>query len=495
MARQLYLVAKPLSGEDGAMIEERCLGPDVDRSRISPDARLSGASYITGSRTALEPGAVVHDSRLHDAVVERGATVTDSIIAAEGRPQSHKCDAAGRTVVSGVEQPRVCEGAHVTGSTLVNVSVGRRTRVVDTWAQNCRLGADNVVSEAKLVLTNTGPHVTIAGPTEVSEAYLGHHLTIDRRGYYEGVFSNTFMRLAFDESSGRLTVSGTIDLPHVSRYGTNTISSTNSGKLRPQPDGVLKGFGPHVGLWHDALLSHEQVELGPCCWVVPWTKVIGQSPAPHPTDEDLVGDALTTYLMPFAMAGLNGQATQGLVMPGELSVGFGPKQRKGGWVFTYAPDAVIGMVRRLHEALEPERRDVADTIVIEALRTALAMTAAMAARRRVDLSVPHSRQRAGWPRWIATTHALLSAHLDGGLWQFSGGEPTQWRQESGRWVHPRLERVLAVAPDAVEKQMSEEELFAFDDPVPSPQVALPSGAVSGTGGDAEIDPGARVAPV
>ena len=34
-------------------------------------------------------------------------------------------------------------------------------------------------------------------------------------------------------------------LPHVSLYGLNTINSTNSGKLLPQPGGVLKSLGSH----------------------------------------------------------------------------------------------------------------------------------------------------------------------------------------------------------------------------------------------------------
>jgi len=169
-------------------------------------------------------------------------------------------------------------------------------------------------------------------------------------------------------------------------------------------------------------------------------------------------------------------------MPGELSNGFGPKQRKGAWVFTYAPDAVIGMVRRLRDALDPERKHVADTIVIEAIKTALAMTEAMA-----------MRQRPGWKRWIEKTRALLEAHIEGGLWEFSDGEPVGWRKEGERWTHPNIDRLLAVAPDALDKQVSEDEIFTFSDPVLTPSVAVPTGGVGGTGGDAVIDPKARVA--
>ena len=475
------------------MIEERCIGPDVDRARISPEAVVSGTSYLTGRRTTVAPGGVVRDSRLHDAAVEAGAEVVDSIVVAEGTPRLHKCDAAGRTVVSGANRPRVGAGACVRGSTLINAAVGERTTVTDTWARDCRLGPDNAVERAKIDLSETGGGVRIIGPTEVSEAWVGHGATIDRRGYFEGIFSNSFHQIRFDEASGRLEVAGTIDLPHVSLYGTNTINSTNSGKLLPQPEEGLRSLGPPVGLWHDSLLSHEQIELGPCCWVVPWTKVVGQSAEAHAGAEERVNDDLLTWVMPFGVAGFGGELTRGLVMPGELSTGFGPKQREGAWAFTYAPDAVIRMVRRLHEALEPGRKDLADTIVVEALRTAVEMTRAMAARRRVDLSVPHTEQRPGWPRWIGRTFALLTAHLEGGLWEFSGGEPTGWKRESGRRVHPAMGRVLEIAPDALERQVSDEGLFRFEDPVPPVSVAMPSGAVAGTGGEADVDPDARVA--
>ena len=475
------------------MIDERCIGPDVDRSKISPDAEVSGASYLTGRRTAVGPGAVVRSARLHDAVIEAGATISDSILLAEGHPHSHACDAAGRTVVRGADQPLVAARASVSGCTLINVAVGEGSRLRDTWARDCRFGPDNAVTDAKVFLANTASGVTIAGPTEISEAYLGDHATIDRRGYYEGLFSNAFHQLRYNESAGRLEVAGTIELPHVSRYGTNTINSTNSGKLLPQPDGVLRSFGEYEGLWADPLLSHEQIELAPCCWVAPWTKVVGQSPAPHHSDEDLVNDEMTTYLMPFAMAGVDGDLTRGLVMPGELSVGIGPKQRRGGWVFTYAPDAVIRMVARLHDALPSDRKRLADTIVVEAIRTAIEMTRAMAGKSRLDLSAPADRQRRGWPQWIAQTYALLNAHLEADLWEFDGGRPTGWRQQAGRWTHPNIQALLAVAPDALDKQVSEEEIFAFEDPIPPAGMAVPADAVMGTRGEADIHAGAQVA--
>ena len=472
------------------MIGESCIGPGLDSSKISPEAEITGASYLTGPRTRVGPGAVIVDSRLHDVVVEAGARIVDSIIVAEGEPHSHNCDAAGRTVVSGAA-PQVGPDARVSGSTLINSAIGPGATIDSSWAKDCRLGPRAVVTRAKLVLASTGPRVTIAGPTEVSEAYVGHGATIETRGYYEGIFSNAFRKLKFDESSGRLKVAETIELPHVSRYGLNTINSTNSGKLRRQPDGVFRDFGTHGGLWHDPLLSHEQIELGPACWVAPWTKVVGQSGIAHATDEEMVNDELMTYVMPFAVAGVDGQQTRGLVMPGELSVGIGPKQRKGAWTFTYAPDAVIRMVGRLHESLEPDRKHVADTIVEDALRTAIEMTKALAARKGADLAVPHADQRRGWPRWIGKTHALLRAHLDAELWRFADGRPVEWRLEAGRWTHPRFDAVLALAPDALDKRVSEEEMLACEDTLPTPAAAVRS--IEGAGGGVEIHPEADVA--
>ena len=475
------------------MIDPRCLGPDVDPANLAPDAVVEGASYLSGPATRIGPGAVVRHSRLHDAVIEAGATVDDSIVRADGRCHTHRCDAAGRVVVGGVCPARVAAGATVRGCTLTNVAVGGASRLTDTWARDVQFGARNTIDRAKVVLSTTDADVTISGPTEVSEASLGHHTRIDRRGYFEGVFSNAFPCLEFDESAGQLVVAETLDLPHVSRYGLNTINSTNSGKIAPQPDDMLAGLGPHLGLWQDGLLSHEPIALGPCCWVAPWTKVIGQSARVHADDEAMVNDELMTYVMPFAIAGVGGESTQCLVMPGELSVGMGPKARFGAWVFTYAPDAVIRMVARLHDALPPDRKPVADTIVTRALDTAVAVTRAMAARRGVDLAVPVGTQRRGWPRWLAATFAALRMHRETGMWSFRDGRPVHWRREGNRWSCPQIDRLLAVAPDALTAQRSEDELFACNDPAPPARIAVPAGAID-TPPEPQVDPGATVEP-
>ncbi len=476
------------------MIDQRCIHADVNAAALSSQAEVSGSSWVTGERTRIGPGAVVRNSRLHNAVIEAGAVVLDSIVIQDGRGHSHKCDAAGRTVVTSADQPLAGPNAHVSGCTLLNTAIGARSVAVDSWIRDGRIGSDCLVKDAKVIITNTDHHVTITGPTEVSEAWLGHHTTIDRRGYLEGIFGNAFRQLRCDEA-GRLHVVGTIDLPHVSRYGINTINSTNSGKIVPQDGKPIVSFGPQSGLWGgEPYLNHEQIELAPCCLVVPWTKVVGQSPLPHHSDEELVNDELTTYLMPFAVAGWQGDLTRGLVMPGELSVGFGPKQRRGGWLFTYAPDAVFAMVERLHAALDGPRKAIADTIVPAAIETAIEMTKAMAIRNKVDLAVAHDKQKMGYPKWIGLTHALLCAHRDSGLWEFRAGRPVGWSKVDGRWTNPKLSAVLAIAPDALENQVSMQQLFGFDDPVMAAHVAMPSGGVGGTDGPAEIDPAAKVAP-
>ena len=475
------------------MVPPHCLGPDVDPARISPDAHVTGCSYLTGPHTTVAAGAIVHDSRLHDATVAEGAVVADTILMQEGAAARFACDAAGRVRVDGPARPAVGRASRVSGCTFVNAAIGCDGHVVDTWARDCRLGDGNDIAGAKLAGVQTGRAVTIAGPTEVSGAHVGHHATFDQRGYLEGVFSNQFLQLRFDPATGRAVVAGTIDLPHVSRYGFNTVNSTNSGRIRAQPDDVVRGFGPHVGRWHDAMLSHEYLRLDPCCWVTPWTKVVGQSRQVHADDEAMVNDALFTYVMPFAVAGFGGELTQALVMPGELSTGFGPKSRRGAWSFTYAPDAVIRMVGRLWEKLPPQRKAIADTIVMEAIESAGALTRAMAARRDIDLDVPPARQRPGWPRWVAATWQLLTIHREAELWDFRDGQPLAWRERDGRWHHPRIDRLLAVAPDALACQVSEADLFAATDPVAPVSVALPAGALAGTGGPAQIEPGATVA--
>lgn len=432
------------------MIDPQCLGPDVDRLKISSDATIRGESYLTGPATSVAAGAVIESSRLENATVAFDAKIIDSIVTVELPVRSHHCDAAGRFLASGTDIPQIGARAVVQSSTLINSSVEADTSVENCWISNSHLGQRNRLHQVKMILCNAESDVTLFGPTEFSESHLGHGLSVDQCGFFEAVFSNSFHQLDFDATVGRLVVRRTITLPHASRYGQNVICSTNSGRLRPEKEGKpIRSLGPKVRLWHDSLLSHELIRVEPCCWVSDWTKLIGESAAAYETDEAMMNDRRATLVMPFAVAGLGGDAVRGLIMPGERAIGIRPDQRFPAWTFTYAPGAVIEMVRRVHRLLPPEQQEGADTLVNDAIRTARAMVQA----------VRCTEQDRAWHDWADQAETLLAAHLESDLWQFEAGEPCEWRQdESGRWIHPRLERLLQLVPDMLDAQVDETSL-------------------------------------
>ncbi|HAK96209.1 MAG TPA: hypothetical protein DCM87_14765 [Planctomycetes bacterium] len=431
-------------------------------SQIDPTARVCGQSLVLGPRTRIGRGAVIENSYCRDAVIEAGAVVVDSIVLTEGEPARHRCDAAGRWVAGGAPVA-IGEGAAIESSLLRNTAVGPGSRCTECALDESTVGPRNTLRSMKGTLIRTEDRVSVRGPTEVSEAWLGHHTSIDACGYFEGVFSNEFHVVEFDERLGRLSVVDTVSIPHVSRYGMNTIMSTNSGKLLPQPEGVLRTLGPPVRLWHDPLLSHEPIMLGPCCWVHGWTKVIGQSPQPHAGAAELLEDALATYVMPFAAAGLEGGAVQAQIMPGESNGGYGLRQRRPGWVFTYAPGAVIAMVRRLAEAAPSAAADI-DSIVVLSLKNALALTRFWAHRRGYDAAGLGGRRYGGWKGWLAESYRILTAHLASGLWEFKGCEPVSWRHACGTWTPADPAALLAIAPDALERQRTEDDLLRSPEP-------------------------------
>jgi hypothetical protein len=88
----------------------------------------------------------------------------------------------------------------------------------------------------------------------------------------------------------------------------------------------------------------------------------------------------------------------------------------------------------------------------------------------------------------------MNAHLDSGMWVFKDGRPQGWKKKDGKWTHPAMAKVLAIAPDALQNQQSEQQLFDFVDPVPPVFTAMPTGSVEGTGGRPHIDPSAKVDP-
>jgi len=247
----------------------------------------------------------------------------------------------------------------------------------------------------------------------------------------------------FDGASGKLVVREILDIPQASRYGMNTINSTNSGNIFDMPGGELRSLGKHVGLWHDPLLSHEPIVLGPCCWVDGWTKVIGKSAQVHEDAAAMLMDLFATNLLPFSVSGLDGPSVTGQVTPGELFNGMMYKQRHPAWAFANAPSAVIGMVQRVAELSGDTV--LADRLVELSLKSALALIRYNAHQREVDLAAAHAKMPKGWAGWLIQARDTLQRHLDSGLWQFSGGNPVQWEHTGDGWVPRNPELFKAVA--------------------------------------------------
>ena len=354
--------------------------------------------------------------------------------------RTHKCDSAGRYIVQGCDI-HIAAGALIENCHVNNSSVGAKTTIANSTILDSRIGPANSIKTASITLVHSERDAQIDGPTEVSEAWLGRKTHIHQKGYFEGVFSNDFPILAFDQENGKLIVKEVLDLPHVSEYGSHTINSTNSGRLLPQPDSVMRDFGGQVELWHDPLLSHEPMKIGPCCWVCPWTKVIGGSSQTYNTEIEAIQDRLHTYLMPFSVAGYGGESTIGFVLPGEMSNGYGHKLRVGGWSFTYAPGAVIAMVGRLYEALDEDEKDKADIVVAASLENAICMLRYRAYELGLDLAKPRDKQRGSQAKWFWDYEQLIEAHIKAGIWKFKNGKPLGWVQNNNKWQHEKLDQI------------------------------------------------------
>ena len=471
----------------------RGLAPDVEPAAIDPSATIVGQTLVEGADTRIGAGAHIENSYLKNVCVMPGARIVNSVVLATGEgggghaPEGY----ASRWAIGQSYPPVVGEGAEITDSTIRDAGIGARTRCIDAYVGSGTVGPDNVLRRVYAESIRSGEAVSVEGPTELSEVWLGHHTTIDTCGFFEGVFANDFYVVEYDERAGELRVRETLDVPHVSRYGMNTINSTNSGNLKDQPDGALRSLGPHQGLWQDSLLSHEPMVLGPCCWVSGWTKVIGKSAAAHDTAAAMLGDALATHLMPFSVSGLEGGSVTGRVLPGERFDSPMPRSRLPGWVFTYAPAAIIAMVRRVAEATGDSA--LADRLPQLALQSALALVRAQAAERGVDLGAVYARPPKGWKGWLLEARRVLGAHLESGLWEFSGGEPVAWRGEGDGWV-PVEPRVLTdIAADAIEEQVCEETLTVCEmEPLPR-TLGVTTEELSPTRGDTTIDDQATVA--
>ena len=416
------------------------IAPDVDPGRISPEAVITGNSLLQGSATQVDAGAVIENSLCENAIIQSKAHVSDSVLTSTSQPRSCKCDTAGKYLVQG-EQVKIASDTRIEQCYLVDSSVARNSVLQNNFLDNCYIGPENLISNSKIKLVLSQKKVHIEGPTEFSKAWLGRHFYIDRPGYFEGVFSTEFVILDFDEQTGRLSVCEIIDLPHVSRYGANVINSTNSGRLLRQPDGIMRDFGPQVRLWYDPLLSHEPMRFAPCCWVCPWTKIIGESAQVYDSSLKVIEDRLHTYILPFAVAGYDGDSILGMAFPGEANNGPSHKQRCGGWSFTHIPEAVIKMVTRLYDALEDNEKAKADTVVKNSLNNALCLLKYWACKLGLDLNQPREQQRGSRAKWLWDYKNLLEAHIKSDIWNFQKGQPIGWIRKDGQWQHEKLDQI------------------------------------------------------
>jgi len=428
----------------------------MNRENISPSAKLIGQTQLSGERTRIGAGAVIQNSYLENVVVEEGATIRDSVLITREEIEEHKCDNAGKWIVRGASVS-VGKNAEVVGSTVINAAVGEGSRCFDSHIEQAQIGPNNSIRNIKGLLFRSGENVRLEGPTEISEAWLGDYATIDQCGYFEGVFSNDFYVFEFDEQSRGIEIVDTLQLPHISRYGMNTINSTNSGNVLPQPNDRFLSFGEVDGLWSDSVLSHEPILLSPCCWVSGWTKVIGKSLKVHASAKDLIEDSLATYLMPFSVSGLEGGSVMGQVMIGELSNSYSYKQRIPLWTFAHAGGEIIEMVQKMHSIVKDGK--LIDDLVTLSLKNALALTYFYAAERNIDLDADPGKSGKGWRGWLARSKASIEKHLAADLWRFEDGEPVNWKRDGDRWAPKKAETLLEISPDALENQFSGDDLL------------------------------------
>ena len=427
---------------------------------IHPSARILGQTQIRGERSRIGPGAVVENCYLENAVVEEGARLKDSVLITKEEIEEHKCDSAGKWLARGAPAA-AGKNSQISGSTLINAAIGAGTRCLDSHIEQAVAGPNNTLENTKGLLFRSGTEVRLTGPTEISEAWLGDYATIDQCGYFEGVFANDFYVFEFDAKSRKINIVDTLQLPHLSRYGMNTINSTNSGNVLPQPDDTFTGFGKVRNLWYDDVLSHEPILLSPCCWVSGWTKVIGKSMKVHGSEADLIEDSLATYLMPFSASGLSGGSVMGQVMVGELSNAYSYKHRVPLWTFTYACSAIIDMVRSMHAIVKDAK--LTDDLVTLSLKNALALTYFYASERSIDIDAHAGKPGRGWRGWLTRSKDLIEKHLASGLWHFADGEPVNWKRENGQWIPGDEDLLLAIAPDALENQLSEADILKCDE--------------------------------
>jgi hypothetical protein len=181
--------------------------PDVAPSCIDPSAVITGASLIEGPQTRIGPGVRVHNAHLCNIVVEEGARITDTTIVAEDSGTGHLPHGFSSRWAIPKRFPAVI-GPHadIAQCTIRNACVGARSVVRDAYVGDGLIGEDNRIQRVYAQTVFTGRGVVVDGPTELSEAWLGHHARIDACGYFEGAFSNDLYVVEFDRAAGSLRV-------------------------------------------------------------------------------------------------------------------------------------------------------------------------------------------------------------------------------------------------------------------------------------------------
>ncbi len=431
----------------------------VNKNNIDPTAQILGQSFITGKDTRIGAGAIIKDSYVENSVVEEEAKITDSVLITTGEtgPLEKGKDFFEDREKNKNSQTKIGKKSEVTSATFNNSTVGPESKC-DTadfiWSV---MDEHSMVKNAYVAGLRAGDHVNIKGPTEVG-GWLGHHAVLDKNGFFSGIFPNEFYVLEYDKETKSMLVKEIIDIPHVSRYGMNTICSGNSGKLKEQPENKMKTFGSHVGTWHQHLLSIEYYVLSPVCWVGGWTKVIGKSPDFPTNEKDMINDVLFTNLLPFSSTGVDGDATMAQTFPGEKNDAYSHKHRTPAWTFTYAPGAVFDMVKRVYDITKDAK--IADNLVMHSLKNALALTYFYASNRNFDLDTAKGTK--GWKGWLINSKEVLNKHINSGLWEFKNGEPIGWIKKQDKWEPKNPEVLLDIAPDALENQKNEEDLIKCD---------------------------------
>ncbi|HMB00804.1 MAG TPA: hypothetical protein VKS21_07440 [Spirochaetota bacterium] len=407
-------------------------GTEVKKINIDKHAVFQGNTQIKGTATRIGAGALIKNSYLKNIIVKPGAKIVDSVITNNiEKKNNSEAVSAGKSFLSrwnGVSPtiPTIGEKASVFSSTLENSSVDVCSKCNNSSLYNCSIGSENKIADLYGNSVYSLNNVTISGPTEVCGAWLGHHTLIDKIGFYEGIFANDFYILEYDHFKKDLLVKEILDIPHLSKYGMNTIISSNSGKILPQPDNKFKSFGKHKHLWYDNLLSHEPVMLGPCAVVAGWTKVIGKSAVRHKNATEFIKDNLATYIMPFSVSALTSDAVKAQIISGELNNGSNYRNRYPGWIFTASPAFIMETVKKL--TLIMNNQEIADNIIKLTLKNILAILQYQAANANKRF-----KERQGWKDWYLSAIKTIKEQLTSGRWNFKNGIPLNWQKRQNKW--------------------------------------------------------------